>query len=49
MHSMTDVELIARQHIAERTHHEPHLPQRRHAGRIRVATTLRRLADRLDD
>ena len=49
MNTMTDVELIARQHIAERTHQAPHLPRRRHAGRVRVATTLRRLADRLED
>ena len=51
MNTFTDVELIARQHIAERAHldsHEPQLPRRRHAGRARFATTLRRMADRLD-
>jgi len=50
--TMTEVELIARQHIAERAHlgsPEPQLPRRRHAGRIRVAATLRKVADRLDD
>jgi hypothetical protein len=51
-HTMTEVELIARQHIAERAHlgaHATQLPRPRHAGRARIATTLRRVADRLDD
>lgn len=52
MNAMTDVELIARQRIAERAHHSvagQQLPRRRPTGRIRVAATLRRVADRLDD
>jgi hypothetical protein len=51
-HNLTEVELIARQHIAERAHldsHAPQLPRPRHAGRARLATTLRKVADRLDD
>ncbi len=46
MNAMTDVELIARQHLAERATHHPRIPQR--SRRHRVAGTLRRVADRLD-
>jgi hypothetical protein len=46
MNAMTEVELIARQHIAERTAHHPRLPHT--TRRRRVAGKLRRVADRLD-
>jgi hypothetical protein len=46
MNAMTEVELIARQHISERIRQEPRLPRQRR--RTRVAGTLRRVADRLD-
>jgi len=49
MNAITEVELIARQHIAERATHRPQLPRRtRRTRRLRVAGTLRRVADRLD-
>ena len=46
MNSITEVELIARHHIAERATHAPRLPRR--SRRNRVAGSLRRVADRLD-
>ena len=46
MNALTEVEIIARQHIAERSHHGPQMPRR--SRRVRVASTLRRVADRLD-
>jgi len=46
MNALTDVEIIARQHIYERTHRGPQLP--RQTRRTRMAGTLRRVADRLD-
>lgn len=46
MSALTEVELIARHHIHERTHPEPRLPRR--GRRTRLAGTLRRVADRLD-
>lgn len=49
MNALTEVEIIARQHISERTHHEPHLARLPRGGRrTRMAGTLRRVADRLD-
>jgi hypothetical protein len=49
MNGITEVELIARQHIAERALDGPRLPRPpRHHHRRRVASTLRRVADRLD-
>lgn len=47
MNGITEVELIARQHIAERSRQGPKLPRRR-PRRTRIAGTLRRVADRLD-
>ena len=46
MNAITEVELIARQHIAEHSHTQPRLPRR--SRRVRVAGTLRRVADRLE-
>jgi hypothetical protein len=49
MNGITEVELIARQHIAERTATASatrRLPRPRR--RVRVASTLRRVADRLE-
>lgn len=42
----TELELIARHHIHQRTTHSPHLPRTRH--RSTIAAGLRRVADRLD-
>ncbi len=47
MNGITEVELIARQHIAQRAQQGPRLPRRR-PHRTRIAGTLRRVADRLD-
>lgn len=52
MNAMTDLELIARQHIAERAAQmraTSRLPRAvRQRRRVRLAGTLRRVADRLD-
>jgi len=49
MNPLTEIEIVAHQHLGERTHHESHLPRLpRVRRRTRVAGTLRRVADRLD-
>ncbi|MEO5851063.1 MAG: hypothetical protein ABIQ15_00990 [Nocardioides sp.] len=49
MNLLTEIEIAARQHLGERTHHETHLPRLpRVRRRTRMASTLRRVADRLD-
>lgn len=42
----TELELIARHHIQQRTAHGPHLPRPRR--RSAIAARLRRVADQLD-
>lgn len=46
MSALTEVELIARHHIHERTQREPRMPRLKR--RTRLAGRLRQVADRLD-